>query len=138
MRFWDTSAIVPLLIREVTTPRVHALLEEDPEMLVWWGTSVECTSALSRARRSQGVLPGEEDAALRRFAALREGWQEVFPSEELRRHAERLVRVHPLRAADAFQLAAALITSVSDVECGLVSFDERLKEAARLEGLYIV
>jgi predicted nucleic acid-binding protein len=138
LRFWDASAVVPLLIQEAMSTRVQEFLTQDPEILVWWGTSIECGSALSRARRTQRILPAVEEKGRRVLAALRDGWQEVLPSEELRRHAERLARVHPLRAADALQLAAALITSISDVECGLVSFDERLKEAARLEGLYIV
>jgi predicted nucleic acid-binding protein len=138
LRFWDASAVVPLLIQEAMSTRVEEFLTEDPEILVWWGTSTECASALSRARRSQRIPPAVEENGRRVLAALRDTWQEVWPSDELRRHAERLVRVHPLRAGDAFQLAAALITSISDVECGLVSFDERLKEAARLEGLYIV
>jgi hypothetical protein len=45
--------------------------------------------------------------------------------------AARLLRVHPLRTADAFQLAAALLWSHGDPAThAVVSFDHRLHEAA--------
>ena len=40
MIFWDSSAIVPLLVREPSSARSKALLREDPVMLAWWAADV--------------------------------------------------------------------------------------------------
>ncbi len=51
----------------------------------------------------------------------------------------RFLRVHPLRAADALQLAAAFIAAErrpSSLE--LITLDDRLAAAARKEGFVLV
>jgi hypothetical protein len=55
VKFWDASGIVPLLIAEVSTQRLTALAAEDPAMLVWWGSEVECVSALARLERNAAI-----------------------------------------------------------------------------------
>lgn len=35
MRFWDTSAVVPLTVDEPASPDLEALLEEDEALVVW-------------------------------------------------------------------------------------------------------
>jgi uncharacterized protein len=56
----------------------------------------------------------------------------------VRRTAERLLRVHPLCAADSLQLAAALIDADHDpVTLEIVSLDARLTSAARREGFVV-
>lgn len=57
MRFWDASAIVPLLIAEASTRRLQALDARDPDMLVWWGFEVECASTLASLERSAALDP---------------------------------------------------------------------------------
>ncbi len=70
---------------------------------------------------------------------LRGAWSEVLPSENLRRRAERLLAVHPLRAADALQLAAALLWARGATnEHAFVCFDERLRQAAVREGFSLL
>ena len=64
---------------------------------------------------------------------------EIQPSESVRGTAERLLGVHPLRAADAFQLASAIqwcqgLTAGN----GLVVFDRRLREAGYAEGFTVL
>jgi uncharacterized protein with PIN domain len=51
MRFWDTSALVPLLVREAATPWAESLLAEDGEMVVAWIAETEAISALARRKR---------------------------------------------------------------------------------------
>ncbi len=69
---------------------------------------------------------------------LVEGWREVAPSEALRNHALRLVRLHPLRAADALQLAAALEWMEGDPNgATLVTGDRQLGRAAQSEGFEV-
>jgi predicted nucleic acid-binding protein len=139
MKFWDSSALLPLLVDEPSRDRLLGFLEEDSEVLAWWGTPVEIVSALSRRER-EGLLTAEEvAAALDVVRALAQGWHEIVPSEAVRRTAERLLRTHPLRAADSLQLAAALIASDHNPRSlELVCMDERLKSAARREGFTVL
>ncbi len=138
MRFWDTSAIVPLLVDEDGTRATTAEYELDPVMVVWWSTVVECVSAVARRERQ-----GNSDArligtALERLAALSSAWEELQPTTRVRRTAERLVRTHPLRAADALQLAAAIAAADGDPgTLPLVTLDERLARAAEREGFRV-
>ena len=135
MRFWDSSALVPLITLEATSARAEELLAEDPLVAAWWATPVECVSAI--VRKGQGE-PATERAVseLTGFAAT---WTEVPPSERLRERAIRCVRVHGLRAGDAFQLAAALVASENRPETlELVTLDDRLALAASREGFRVL
>ncbi len=139
MRFWDSSAIVPLLLREKSTPALRKLYEVDPEVLAWWGAEAECVSALARLeRQSPSLGPAVEDA-LGRLDALKRAWHEVQCVLTVREAARRLLRVHELRAADALQLAAAVVASEnrpSTLE--IVCLDRTLARAALREGFRIV
>lgn len=138
MRFWDSSAVVPLCLKQPTSARLDALYGKDDQLVVWWSTPVECGSAFARLRR-EGVLDlAAEEAALGTLDRLRRAWYEVQPTPALRHHALRLLRVHPLRAADALQLAAALAWIDVPASGELVTFDEALAAAARLEGISVV
>jgi predicted nucleic acid-binding protein len=135
VKFWDSSAVVPLLVPEVMSASTQRLYADDPVMVAWWATEIECTSAIARRQRV-GQLP-EHIAAegFVRLSALRAGWHEVEPGEELRESAKRLLRVHDLRTADALQLAAAVfIAEARPSTLGFVSLDDRLLAAARREG----
>lgn len=138
MRFWDASAIIPLLADEPTREGLLAVLEDDPQIVAWWGTSVEITSALARREREKLISAAEIEAALITLRALADGWHEILPSDAVRRTAERLLRAHPLRAADSLQLAAALIAADHDpTTLDLVCLDTRLNLAARREGFKV-
>jgi len=138
MNFWDSSAVIPLLIREGVTSHRQEQLRDDPGMTVWWACRLECSSALNRLRRDGSLDDDGLDRALRALQTLAEGWYEVQPSSELRARAMRLLRVHPLRAADAVQLAAALVSSSEDPShLPFFTADERLLEAARKEGFAV-
>jgi predicted nucleic acid-binding protein len=139
MRFWDASAVIPLLAIEPTRPRLLELLEQDPQVLIWWGTTVEIASALARREREKLLSADEVTSALVLARQLAESWHEIVPSDAVRRTAERLLRTHPLRAADGLQLAAALIAADHDPgNLPLVCLDERLISAARREGFTVI
>jgi hypothetical protein len=139
VRFWDASAIIPLLADEPTRERLLELLEADPEILAWWGTPVEIASALARREREKLLTADEVEAALESARQLAESWHEIVPSASVRRTAERLLRVHALRAADSLQLAAALIAANHDpVTLEVVCLDARLATAARREGFKVL
>jgi len=139
VRFWDTSAIVPLCVTEPASAKVRRLLDADSSIVVWWATRVECLSALARRRRD-GVLGAPAEAQARRvLVALAGAWSEVVPSERLRQRTERLLSLHAVRAADAFHLAAALLWSRGETTGeAFVSFDERLRDAASREGFLVL
>ncbi len=134
MRFWDTSAIIPLLLDEPQSPAVLAELERDPHLLVWWATEVECISAIAR-EAGRIAHEREVEVAAGRLDASRASWQEVQPSARVGATATRLCRTHPLRAADALQLASAIVAADHDPgTLLLVTLDDRLAIAARAEG----
>jgi predicted nucleic acid-binding protein len=139
MRFWDSSAIVPLLVREETSAACLTALETSPrDMIVWWGSVTECVSALCRREREGALSSDQSTFALSRLRKLQDAWIEVEPVDRVRRIATRLLRVHPLRAADALQLAAALVVSAEDPSCvEFLTLDARLSEAASKEGLSV-
>jgi uncharacterized protein len=137
-QFWDTSAIIPLLLREDTTLELLSLLRDDERMTVWWGTQIECVSALTRRMREGGLTVAVELQARAIFDRLTSTWTEIQPSDRVRARAERLLAVHPLRAADALKLASALVwTEDSPAQRSFVSLDNRLRQAARKEGFAV-
>jgi uncharacterized protein len=139
VKFWDASAIVPLLVAEESTRRLQALATKDSAMLVWWGSSVECISALARLERDGALNPPSMTLALRRLQQLAASWHEVDPSDEIRETAARFLRVHPLRAADALQLAAAFAAAERrPASLEIVTLDDRLANAARKEGFAVL
>lgn len=135
MKFWDTSAILPLLVMEENTALRLRQHETDPAMVVWFGTLAEVEGALARRKREHR-LPASQEAAIRaRLAELAASWTEVAPTSEVRRRAIRLLRVHPLRTADALQLAAALVfCEERPHRLPFLTADLRLREAADAEG----
>lgn len=138
MRYWDASAIVPLLVQEPRTKDARAALAEDAGIVTWWGTRIECTSAIARLERAAALTPRQTSQAIDILRGLATGWNEMLPTESVRETACRLLRVHPLRAADAMQLAAATVMAGGrPAKAGFLAFDERLREAAAREGFVV-
>jgi uncharacterized protein len=139
VKFWDASAIVPLLMTDTATRAVQTLATKDAAMLVWWATEVECASAIARLEREGALDEAAVREAFQRLTQIATGWHEVDPSDAIRETAVRFLRVHPLRAADALQLAAAFIAAErrpSSLE--VVTLDDRLAAAARKEGFVVI
>lgn len=138
MKFWDTSAIIPLCVSEPRSVTVKDILLKDPSIAAWWATRTECVSALTRQLRERGLSVVGERQAREVLHTLANTWTEIQPTETLRELAERSLAVHALRAADSFQLAAALQWCQRQTrEATLVSFDIRLREAAHREGFTV-
>ncbi|MBP7864325.1 MAG: type II toxin-antitoxin system VapC family toxin [Acidobacteria bacterium] len=139
MKFWDTSALIPLLTEQADSPRAREILSVDPGLVVWWGSQVEIASAFSRLNR-EGVFDETVRSRLESSAdRLLSAALEILPTTTLRRTACTLFRRHPLRAADALQLAAALVWSDHrPFDRELVCLDTRLAAAARGEGFTVL
>ena len=140
MRFWDSSALVPLFVQESTS----ALVPPKPTRPIqpwspWWGTQLECTSALARLERDGDLSLADLTIALGSLADAADAWHEVQPVPLVRQTAARLLLVHDLRAGDSLQLAAALTAAEGQPEAlGFVTLDDRLGRAAIREGLPVV
>ncbi|MDH4154696.1 MAG: hypothetical protein OEV01_12990 [Nitrospira sp.] len=138
MKFWDASAVIPLCLIERQSKVLKKLIGEDEAIVAWWGTPVECFSALARLRREEALTEIEEEQARLLLRTLQRVWTEVEPTNVVREQAGRVVRLHPLRAADALQLAAALVWCQGDPsQHGFVCLDLRLRDAARREGFTV-
>lgn len=138
MRFWDSSALVTLVLDQPRTAQARELHDQDPGLVVWWASSIECASAIARLHRDGQLTAAEEARARDLLTTLRASWFEVQAGDAVREQALRVLRLHPLRAADAMQLAAALEWSGSPPAGHFVSFDPRLNAAAQREGFTTV
>jgi predicted nucleic acid-binding protein len=138
MMFWDSSALTPLLLTEMDSSLREGQLTRDTVVVVWYGTEAEIESALNRRRREGSLTREEEQKARTRLEMLLKTWIEVQPTAAVRNRALRLLRTHALRAADAFQLAAALMVCEEQTRgFTFLTGDQRLKEAAEAEGFSI-
>jgi hypothetical protein len=139
VKFWDASAVVPLLLDEDTSEAVGALKRADPLMAVSWLTVVECGSAIARAEHEQMLDQDEAAAAFTRLDNLARGWIEVEPTSDVRDIARRLLRAYRLRTGDAIQVASATLAAERrPATLELVTLDDRLETAALKEGFPVI
>ncbi len=139
MRFWDASALVPTFLDETSTPEVQSWQAADPGVTIWMMTRIEVISAIARKKRERPELAALWSRALRDLQEAASTWIEITDAVAARFHAERIIMKHPLRAADALQLGAALVAADGDPQSlELVTLDRRLAEAARQEGFPVL
>jgi predicted nucleic acid-binding protein len=126
VKFWDTSAVVPLLLEEKASAVCRRELRSDPAMAVWALTRTEVVSAVRRRERAGEMTAAQVAEVFRRLDARAARWTVVEA-------------VHPLRAADALQLGASLAL-FEDRPRGRVFLtgDEGLADAARREGFTVI
>ena len=139
MRFWDSSALLPLLVHEKTSAQMALHYRDDTVVVTWWGTRIECASALARLEHD-GVLSAENmRAAFQRLDAAAAMWVEVPAHDDVRAQAVRLLRIHRLRAANATQVAAAIVAA-GNVPRSLtfVTLDAQQGLAAEREGFPVL
>ncbi len=137
--FWDSSALVPLLVKEARTGQVAELARGEERMAMWWATPVECQTAVARRHRESPMASAQLEEVTSRITDLALKVSTVAATEDVRTRARRLVSNHPLRAADALQLAAALAWCDERPAGGrFVCLDERLREAAVREGFTVL
>ena len=139
MSFWDSSALLPLCVNEPASRLVQDISRAHDVPVFWWASIVECSSALERRSRSGELTFEEKRHAEQLLWELAAAWSEVQPSQALRQRAVRLLRQHDLRAADALQVAAALLWA-GERPFGrvFVCLDSRLRQAAQREGFTVL
>ena len=138
MRYWDASALVPVVVAELDSESVRAWLSEDDHIVTWVWTRTEITSAIERRAREGSLSRRQRYEALERLSAFAANWDEVTEILAVRTRAEALLARHPLRAADAGQLGAALLIREELADAlTFVCLDRRLSLAAERESLRV-
>ena len=138
MRFWDTSALVPLLVDEPQSTAAREWVDVDGAVVISPITPIEIKAALWRRRHGGSLTPEAHGHADARFDRLSISWTVIDRWPDINATAEELLSRHQLRAGDAIQLAAAVV-AVRTVATLLdfVTFDLRLAAAARAEGFTV-
>jgi len=137
--FWDSSALLLLICQQSKSPAARRAQRKYQIMSVWWGTRVECHSALQRLIRDGDLSGKDERLAFLSLERLSAHWVEIQPIEEVRQFAEKLLKLHTLRAADALQLSAALIWCNRQPHGrNFICDDTKLLEAAEKEGFNVI
>jgi uncharacterized protein len=139
MKFWDTSILVPFLLSEKTSTLVRQLYEDDPEIIIWTLTPVEIFSACYRRICAGDLSDDALDDVRRRLVLLESAWSTIVQIDSVQEVAKRLLAVHSLTAADALQLAAAIIAcNHQPTRLDFLSLDYNLNRAARREGFQVL
>ena len=137
MRYWDASALVPLVVDELHSEELRRLAR-DGDLVTWCLSAVEIASAIERRSREGALAASERRAAIENLVELGEVWTEITAVALVRERACRLLAVHALRAADALQLAAALaVAGDRPAQHQFICADGRLRDAAAREGFRV-
>ena len=138
MRFWDSSALVPLLVKQQGSARADRWFRDDPAIVLWTLSPVEITSALWRLVRGDEIAEADAHAGDVRAQELASASYVIVDVEGVKQNARRLLRIHQLRAADALQLGAAVSWAGGQPQGQILhTLDERLSLAAKREGFEV-
>lgn len=131
--YLDTSALVPLLIDEPTSPICERLWEDADDVVSVRIAYVEAAAAIAQARRLGRLTRSQQRDVL---TLLDEKWdqlQVVDVDDLLVRRAGALADLHSLRGHDATHCGGA--ESISDAEVVAASGDQQLLAAWRALGM---
>ena len=129
---------MPLVIEEASSALAKRWLDDDNHVITWVWTRVEIVSAVERRVRHGLLSPEQRRSVLDHVERLASQWDEITEVLAVRSRANALLARHPLRAADAGQLGAALHAQGSAERLTFVSLDQDLALAAEREGLRVL
>ncbi len=136
--FFDSSAIIPVLLQQTFSTQARRLLRKYQKPVLAWTTPIEVQSALSRLYREGYLNDKGYQAAVDRFSNIEDNRLEVLPTAKLRDLAKEMLRSYDVRAADAIQLASALLwCNEKSKGKPFITFDARLAEAATKAGFAV-
>jgi uncharacterized protein len=139
MIFFDSSALLPLFVQEDRSKEIQRIAMDDPSLVVWWGSTIECFSAFARLRRERIIDSAEEQNIRARVLELKNSWTEIQPGNEVKALAHQLLLPYALSAADSMQLAAALLWADKlPSNHQFVCLDAKLAQAALKEGFIVL
>jgi len=138
--YCDTSALLKHYIEEAETAAVQRLVIASQQIVTSLITELEFTSAIERLKHERRLDSPTYRAA---FSVLDRDIQRGFISlveisPEISKNAKRIIRQRRLRFPDAIQLASALKAQEEYGSVNFATFDNKLLEAAKLEGLRCV
>lgn len=136
LAFWDSSALVKLLVEETGTDVAGALWDGSSGVVASRLAVPEVSAALASAERSGRVDQAAARSAHDEWRRYLDALLVMEVSAEIADRAADLVVAHPLSGADAVHLATAL--ALREVEPVLATWDRRLATAAVAEGLAVV
>lgn len=131
--YFDTSAIVPIIIEEPSSPAASRLWDEADRVVSSRLVYAECRAALALAHRMGRMGDDELQTAVQDFESLHQQLDTVEVTESLVRGAGSLAQQFALRGYDAVHLASAQL--VHDPDMVLAAGDKSLLEAARSLGI---
>ena len=107
-------------------------------MKYWDSSALVCPICPNRLHREGAIDAHELGQSLERLRPFTATWTEIRPLQRVRNGALRLLRVHPMRAAEAMQLPAALSAPGEDpLTLDIVCSNVRLSQAAGREGFAV-
>jgi uncharacterized protein len=131
--YFDTSAIVPLLVEEPGSQPAASLWVEADRVVSVRLVYAEARAAVAQAQRLGRLTPRQVREVVGEFATLYDELDLVDVDDALVRSAGDLAQAHALRGYDAVHLAAAV--ELHDPDLILVAGDSALIDAGALEGL---
>jgi predicted nucleic acid-binding protein len=131
--YFDTSAVVPLLVDEPGSVRAESLWATAERVVSARLVYPEARAALAHAARLGRLTATQLRAAVGELDARMTQLDIVEIDESLAKEAGALAEARRLRGYDAVHLAAAV--RVRDEDLVVVAGDEALLEAATAEGL---
>jgi uncharacterized protein len=133
--YFDTSAVLPLLIAEPGSARAASLWDGADRVVSIRLVYPETRAALVQAERLGRLTSRELRDAVTEFHSLFEEIDLVEVDDALARRAGELAEVRQLRGYDAVHLAAA--NRVNDPDVVVVAGDGALLDAATAEGMTV-
>jgi uncharacterized protein len=133
--YFDTSAVVPLLIAESGSARAASLWDGADRVVSVRLLYPEARAALAQAERLGRLTARQLRAAVAELESLFEEIDLVEVGGALARRAGELAEVRQLRGYDAVHLAAA--DRVHDPDVVVIAGDGALLEAAAAEGMAV-
>ena len=142
--YLDTSPLIKRYVIEAGSNWVRKILLDKKHLLLTSRlTIVEVYSATARRYREESVTLSDYNIIVQAFTAhSATAYQFIELTIDVINIAQNLLEKHPLRANDAVQLASAIVANNQLISGRLnalilLSADNRLNEAASLEGLRV-
>ena len=131
--YFDTSALLKLVIAETGSDQARQLWEQASEVVVSRLGWAEALAALAAARRAHRLTHESHAAAIQVFRQCFARCTVISLADHLVERAAELAADYELRAADSIHLATAL--EVLEPDTVFVTWDKRLRQAALQAGL---